>query len=261
MAAPTITALLVDTREPEWVRALRFGGAPLATQALACGDVHVLTSDNALLAIERKTPGDLINSVLDGRLVAQAGALRALTPFAFLVVDGLVARGRGGNVLHAGRDTAFAWMALQGGLLTVQELGVAVLQLPEGAFEEGVLHLVRRHRGAVRPARRVLAPDDPALTILTALPGIGYDRALALLKTCGSVAASLWALTEMRPDAWTNTPEGRTAIGGIGPQRKAVVRAALGLEEGSCLVPVREDPPAPSTDTESAAVAQEDPPS
>jgi ERCC4-type nuclease len=252
VAAPTATAILVDSREPTSIRGLRFGGVPVAIQALACGDVHVLTSDGALLALERKTPSDLINSTLDGRLFAQAGALRALSPFAYLVVDGAVFRGRAGQVVHASRDTGFSWSAWEGALLTVQELGVAVLHVPGdafggafgsdfgAAFEDAVLQLVRRQRGPVRPARRVLADDDPALTILTSLPGIGYDRALALLRTCGSVAYALWAATEMAPTAWTNSPEGRAAVGGIGPKRKALVRAALGLAENEVLRPITE---------------------
>lgn len=249
MVVPTATAVLVDTREPAWVRELRFGGAPVALRALDAGDVHVLCSDGAVLGVERKTPGDLIHSTLDGRLFAQAARLRATTPHAYLLLDGLAFRGRGGQVVDAGRDTGFSWVAWQGALLTAQELGVAVLQLPEGAFEEGVLGLVKRARGPVRPARRALALDDPGVTILTALPGVGYDRALALLRTCGTVATALWALTETHPRTWTNTPEGRAALGGIGPKRKALVRGALGLADGDCLMPVHEDPPdAPSED-------------
>lgn len=253
MTVATATAVLVDSREPPSVRALTFGGAPVATQTLTAGDVHVLTSDGALLAVERKTPDDLVASVLDGRLFAQIGALRQLTPWTYLVVDGVAFRGRRGQVIHSSRDSGFAWNALQGALLSVMELGAGVLHLGDGEFEDGVLQLVRRQRGPVRPARRVLAPDDPALTVLTSLPGIGYDRALAVLRACGSVAAGLWALTELAPGAWSNSAEGRAALGGVGPARKALVRGALGLEAGYCLQVIREEAPddaapAPSKD-------------
>lgn len=243
MSPPMAIAVLVDSREPRSVQELRFGGVPVAVQALGAGDVQVLTSDGAVVAVERKTPGDLIHSIVDGRVFVQAARLRTLTPHAYLLIDGLASRGRAGQVIHEGRDTAFSWVALQGALVTVQELGVAVLELPEGEFEDGVLGLVKRQRGDIRPARRVLALDDPAVKVLTALPGIGDDRAVSLLKTCGTVAYSLWALTEVHPRTWTNTPEGRAAIGGIGPATKAAVRAVLGLEEGQCLVPVAEESP------------------
>jgi hypothetical protein len=53
----------------------------------------------------------------------------------------------------------------------------------------------------------------------------------------------------MHPRAWTNTPEGRAAIGGVGPATKAAVRAALGLADGTCLVPIAEETPdAPAAD-------------
>lgn len=243
MAAPTAVAALVDRREPVWVRELRFGGAPVAVRFLDAGDVHALTSDGCVLMIERKTPADLIHSIVDGRLFPQVARLRDRTPHGYLVVDGLVSCGRSGQVIHAGRDTGFAWAALQGALLTVQELGVAVQEFPEGQFEDAVLGLIKRHRGDVHPARRVLAAGDPALAVLTSLPGIGLERAFALLKTCGTAAYALWALTETHPRTWTNTAEGSTAIGGIGPATKAAVRAALGLEDGRCLVPVAEESP------------------
>ena len=265
MAVPTASAILIDTREPPSVQGLRFGGVPVATRALDAGDIRILTSDGDVIAVERKTASDFINSVADGRLFLQAARLRALTPYAYLLVDGLISRGRAGQVIHGGRDTGFSWVAWQGASATVQELGVVVLEFPEGDFEEAVLGLVKRHRGEVRPARRALAAGDPALAVLTSLPGIGLERALALLKTCGTAGYALWALTETHPRTWTNTPEGATAIGGIGPATKAAVRATLGLEAGQCLVPVAEEPPDVETrpwrsiaDTVSADPAREE---
>lgn len=243
VATPTATAVLIDSREPSWIRELRFGGAPTAVQKLDAGDVQVLCSDGHLVGVERKTPSDLIHSAIDSRIFVQAANLRALTPFAYLIVDGLATCGFSEQVLHGNRDTQFPWASWVGVLATVQELGVTVIHWPNGQFENAVLQLVRRNRGESHPARRTLAIDDPALNILCALPHIGLDRGLALLRACGSPAYALWALTETHRQTWSNTAEGRTALAGIGPRTKQAVRNALGLEPGYCLVPIAEEPP------------------
>ena len=93
------TGILIDQREPAWVQGLSFGGIPVAVTLLEYGDVHVATDDGALLAIERKTPNDLLNSLRDDRLWVQLAGLRRLTPWAYLVITGQLHRSSDGHVV------------------------------------------------------------------------------------------------------------------------------------------------------------------
>ena len=49
-----ITAVVIDSREPEWVQNLKFGGVPTTVATLDFGDLHVLCDDDTTLIIERK---------------------------------------------------------------------------------------------------------------------------------------------------------------------------------------------------------------
>jgi hypothetical protein len=229
-----ITAVMIDTREPQWVQSLTFGGVPTAVLELATGDVHALTEDGCTLMIERKTPEDLLNSLRDDRLLPQCARLvetrldeqaacGAFTSWPYLVISGLIYRGPGGKVFTGDRgSTGWSWDALQGALLTIQEMGVMVVFCGEDAdFEKCVIRLANRKRDAIK----LIPPRPPSIVgpgaaFLASLPGVGIEHTLKLLE-------------------WTNNQPGH-AIAGITdleiecPLPMATrkrIRAMLGLRE------------------------------
>lgn len=220
-----LTSVLIDQREPDHIRSLQFGGIPVAVTMLDAGDLVCTTDDDAMLAIERKTPGDFLNTLKADRLFTQCQGIRAVTPWAYLVITGQLTPGPGGSVLADGRATGWAWASVAGALLTVQELGVHVLQLPnEQAFEQAIVTLGNRNRDNVPipPARNGVVLT-PAEAVLAALPGVGPERADAVLRHCGSAG---WALSYL-------TRLGENGVPGIGDGIKQRVRQALGVEPGN----------------------------
>jgi ERCC4-type nuclease len=241
-----LVQVLVDSREPEWVRSLPFGGATVSASLIEVGDVLGLTGSGAAVLIERKTAGDLLASIKDGRLIAQAAAMREVTEWAYLVVTEPMYPGRFGQVLFqptkgrtlALRETAWGWSSLQGALTTVQDLGVGVVWCGgDDRFEETALWLFSRERGPVAVPRRLGLPLPEGEAILCALPGVGPERARELLRECGSVAWALYALTEVPASG-----KYKKNVIGVGPKTRLEVRRALGLQEGETLVPLREEP-------------------
>ena len=244
-----LVQVLVDTREPEWVRALSFGGAHVIPALIEAGDLLAMTASGTPVLIERKTAGDLLASIKDGRLIAQAAVMRQMSEWAYLVITEPMYPGRFGQVLYqpvkgrtlALRETAWGWTALQGALTTVQDLGVGVVWCGgDDHFEATALWLCERERGPVAIPRRVGLPLPEGEAILCALPGVGPERARELLRECGSVAWALYALTEV-PAAGKY----KKNVIGVGPKTRLEVRRALGLREGETLVPLeeREEPP------------------
>jgi len=221
----SLTAAMCDSREPAHILALRFGGVPVSPVMLDCGDLWASCDDGSLLIVERKTPGDLLNSIKDGRLFQQCAAMRQRSQWAYLIVTGILASSLDGHVLANGRASGWRWADVQGALLTVQDLGVAVLYCDgDEQYEDTVLRLARRER----TAEKVLAPRTqgrvltPAEQILTSLPGIGLERAQSILEEYeGHCAHGLAWLT------WTGTV---AEVAGIGDGIKNQVRRALGLE-------------------------------
>jgi ERCC4-type nuclease len=223
-----VFSLMIDQREPPWVQGLRFNGASVAVTLLDAGDLLIACED-CLLGIERKTTDDLLSSLADNRLFAQLARLRGLTPWAYLVVTGTLQPGPGGTAVSGGRDTGWSWASVQGGLLTAQEIGVhVVFAAGDLDYEATILRLCNHDRGPLRiaPTRASVALSE-AEAILTALPGIGTEKAAALLDYCGTAA---WALTYLSDDRC----ETRNAPG-IGPATKQRIRRALGLEDWAVL--------------------------
>lgn len=220
-----IVAAIIDQREPEWVRNLRFGGATTAVSLLEAGDLLATCDDGTLLVVERKTPDDLLNSIREDRLWTQLAGIRALSRWAYLLVTGGLWAGPDGKVVADGRATGWTWAAIQGALLQAQEMGVFVaLATGDGDYEAAVLRLAARSHQAdmlVSPARepRILSPAEQ---ILCSLPGIGLERVQALIEHCSSPA---WAL------AYLTCLNVSDPIPGIGPGTKRAVRKALGLDD------------------------------
>lgn len=219
----TISAVIVDRREPDSIRAADWG-VPTSVVELDCGDLWASTADGAMLVVERKAPGDLLNSIKDGRLLQQAAAIRQRSQWAYVVITGALAHTHDGRVIADNRTTQWHWDSVQGALLSVQEMGVAVVTCRGDAeYMAAVKRIADRPRAAEqvlepRQAVRVMTPGEQ---VLTSLPGIGMERAQLLLDE--------W---ENRPAfalAWLTWTQTFVEIAGIGDGTKAAVRKALGL--------------------------------
>lgn len=232
MTAPALAAV-VDAREPAWVKALAWDGRPAVPDYLPAGDLWLSCSDGALVGVERKTPSDLLGSLRDQRLFHQLAGLRAVTPWAYLVVTGAFGVGVDGVAVCWGGEqgqtpqaTSWRYDAVQGALLTAQETGAHVVHCAgDRAYQETCVRLARRNRG---PHRLAPVREDAALdageAFLCGLPGIGPEKARALLEHCGSPAVALHCLTD-----------GAALPPGFGPAVSAQARRTLGLEDGFIL--------------------------
>lgn len=216
--------MIVDSREPEHIRCLTFGGSPVMVDTLDAGDLWIAASDGTLLVVERKEANDFLGSLRDGRLFPQLAKLRALTPWAYLAIVGYLQPGPNGLAVVDGHQSAWTWASIQGGLLTAQELGVAVLYVSHATdYEAAIVRLSNRDRTGLRvqPARDATLVTD-AEVILASLPGVGPERARAALAYCGTAA---WALAFLSDDERQND-----TVPGIGAGTKRKVRQALGLD-------------------------------
>ena len=224
----SLVSALVDNREPPSIRAMQLPGVSISVAMLDAGDFLGIRDDNDCYLVERKAVPDLLSSIADNRLLDQASRMTAFTKWAYLVITGLFVPDATGRLLLEGRSTNWDWASLQGALLSVQELGVAVVYaLSDADYPATLLRLANRSHAGVRIApRRVAAPLTAGEVILTALPGIGDHHARQLLDYCISPA---WALTYISGDNPMNK------VPGIGMGIRQRVRSALGLQEDEYL--------------------------
>lgn len=237
-----LRAILVDSREPKEFQAIDLG-VPVIVQELQAGDVW-LACDDAHIIVERKTLPDLLASISDERLFNQASEMPKHSPWCYVLITEWPDVSAG-FVQHRGESTHWLWSRVQGALLTVQDLGVSVVWCAgEQDYPATLRTLADRKRDDVRLHARRKSTQMPASEqILSALPGIADGRAHALIEHCGSAA---WALSYLTDE--TNTDK----VPGVGPMTRAMVRGALGLEEGFALYPLHK------ADTEATFKARED---
>jgi ERCC4-type nuclease len=230
-----ITGILIDQREPEDIKNLKFNGIPTTIALLDYGDLWAMTDDGNMIIVERKTPDDLLNSLKDERLFPQMARMAQtrlddqvsgnLTHWLYLVITGGIYYGPDKKAITANRPTGWDYAAVQGALVTIQEMGVYVVSCGEMDYEDTVLLLGRRSRKDLQ----ILPARPPALLgyqemILCSLPTIGLETAKKLLGLCSSAAWALEALTDYE-----------TQIPDIGDKKKERIRKALGLAPGCAM--------------------------
>lgn len=199
-----ITAIIIDSREPEWLQALTFGGVPTTVMALEFGDLMAVTDDGHTLLIERKTPDDFLNTLRDDRLFPQMGGLANrrlndqlgnghMMTWPYLVITDSFLVGPNGKVITNRGETGWSHTAIEGALITVQEMGVFVAHCAgDNDYEAFILALGRRKRNSniqILPARppRQLGREYAVLESF----GIGPDRAQVLFNELNTLESIL----------------------------------------------------------------------
>lgn len=227
-------AIMIDQREPDYIRA-QFPEA--AVTLLDVGDAWVACEDGNILLIERKTSDDLLASLRDGRLLEQISRLVEMrldqqlrgmpqTYWPYLIITGPLQPDASGHA-WTGRETGWAWNAVQGALLTVQEMGCYVVHCPSDTeYGKTINMLANRSRTLevdILPQRQP-APVDAKSVFLMGLPGIGLERARQILDWAGGILAhALIGLCD---------PEIKTPVGQVAQQK---IRGFLGLQDGQTL--------------------------
>lgn len=219
---------MVDSREPKAIQELKFGGAMKIVTALDYGDAWATTDNGDLVCIERKAPNDLLSSIKDNRLFNQVAGIRSKTPWAYLVITGVLSSTVSGKVVADERVSGWDWNSVQGALLSVQEMGVRVATcLSDDDYEATICRICSRER---KPEFVIEPLSQPKFmstgeVLLTSLPGIGLERAQTLLKEFDNKPADVLAWL-----TWHRWHEDHP-VAGIGQGIKRGVRAALGLDE------------------------------
>lgn len=184
-------------------------------------DFLVTCENGDVLAIERKSPNDLLASIADNRLFNQAARMKELTPYAYVVVTGTIEPGAFGTIPGENKERRWNYASVWGALLSVQELGCSVVFCDgEGDFIPSMVRLAKRSRDNVRvkPVRQATVFGGQE-GVLLALPGIGEqkiygsDENPGLLKMFnGNLAICLMALTAPH--------DGKTYIPGWGKKSR-----------------------------------------
>jgi len=214
-------AAIIDSREPERIQRLNFG-CPSMVQYLETGDMHIVTDDDQLLIVERKSAPDFANSIKDGRLFNQVARAKQITPYVYVVIVGSIVPGAHGKTYINGNLTGWDYAAIQGVMVSIQELGAMIIHCADdNDFVACIVRLANRSRKAipVMPVREAHVFGG-AEVILASLPGIGAKKAADLLKHFPNAGSAIWFLTDI--------DDKETKIPGIAENTKRNIVKILG---------------------------------
>jgi ERCC4-type nuclease len=224
-----LSAIMVDSREPKWVQDLQFGGIPTTVEYLEQGDIMAAADDGELILVERKTPDDFLNSLRQDRVMLQLANMLTVTRWSYLMITGEFKLGVNGEVV-TNRVTGWNWDSVQGAILSIQEMGIYVVQCQgDDDYEDAIIRLGNRDRSEVMPIPPAKQPHvySQAEAVLTALPGIGFKRLQSVLEASGGSAA--WALSLL-----TNIDELQD-FPGVSYGDRQRIRNILGLKRNEIL--------------------------
>jgi ERCC4-type nuclease len=219
-----IQAILIDNREPVWIKELKFNNALISHDILDAGDVWAVCDDNRMLVIERKTPSDFLGTLAGDRLFIQAAGLAELRKqghWPYIMITGDLTPGANGFVMTERGETKMPYQSVQGALLTLQEMGIFVIHCAGDVdFEAAILRLGNRERKETMlvPPLKIGKLLGLQAGFLCGLPGIGPEKVSAILDACGTPAWALVCLTDKN-----------STLPGIGEGIKNNVRHTLGL--------------------------------
>ncbi len=177
--------ILVDSREPKRVvDKLRNLGLDVYVRNLEVGD-YLIKHSNFEVVVERKDVNDFLNSIVDGRIFRQCHVLSARYSLSFLIIvgslnDALTYRNFNKNAVIA----AIVSIAIKNNpgqvvplIFEDEDEFCYTLKSIESKLKEGEFRIIPRVRKYERPE----------IAMLTAIPGIGEKKALALLEHFGSI--------------------------------------------------------------------------
>ena len=203
------TIITIDTNEnmhhPEHKTKLSEMGALCNINQLDY-DFHIIAPDGATIGIERKTPRDYLDSIKDGRLFNQGKNLVESVQWPYVVIDGIFCPYGGFvSIVNDKELTKWQWHSLQGSLISLQEMGIAIVYDPD--FHGAVKRIVNRSRDSVKiaPRRDSVVYSEQESTLMT-LPGIGSKKAveyLKMFKTLGNTIMQLQVAENAKTiDGW-----------------------------------------------------------
>jgi ERCC4-type nuclease len=201
----------------------------------AASDTLLRRHTEAGLLVQRKSGGDLASSITDGRLARSLMKMLEWSPRAWLVVCARLDR-IGERATLDGRETlgysaiigSLDWWQLRGGYYTTLTDDSALLAWLGGWMDRLRTLGENPIKVLVRNPQQSLA-EDRQRSFLMALPGIGEERAGALLGAAGSPLSALQRLVN-----------GTSHVPGIGKETREGCREWLSMDDGETLLRVPE---------------------
>lgn len=194
-------SIIIDDREHEVIKFTFDYTTPIVGR-LDAGDYAIATEDGRYILVERKTPSDFLNSIKDdqydkGHIFNQVTRMRQQTNECYVVITGVFVPGPDGKVWVGQRQTGWDFECVAGVIKTIQKMGC-------------IVSFCKNEMDFPNEIRRIAADGDevllgvmkksnilgPGESMLTALPGIGYETVKKMMDYGMTPAEAFCVLTD-----------------------------------------------------------------
>jgi|Deesub1362A_J573_1020465.scaffolds.fasta_scaffold00559_35 ERCC4-type nuclease len=177
--------IFVDDREPDDIYLkLERMGILVKRKRLDTGD-YLIKHGVYEVAVERKTASDFLNSIADGRLFTQCHLLSARYPLSFLMIVG--------NLEREIANRMFRREAVVGAVISVavkNKPGQVIPLIVENDDDFCLALKTIENKITSEDLRivpRLKKLENPQIAMLTAIPGIGEEKAKRILRYFGTI--------------------------------------------------------------------------
>lgn len=160
---------------------------------VTAGDVNLPLDDGNLLAIERKTPTDFVQSIFSGHLFDQVEIMAQHAKYSAVIVTGRFTYTEKSDIVRIDDNREYPkWKgaAVRGAITTLQYSACPVIFCPPNKYCQmifEVFNTVNKQdaRQTVKKNRIITFPPvDNRVEFIAQLPGTGFELSLILLLLC-----------------------------------------------------------------------------
>jgi ERCC4-type nuclease len=223
---------------------------------VTAGDINIPLEDGNILAIERKTPHDFLQSIGNRHIFHQVEVMAQHAKYSVIIVTGKFLYTEKSDMVRIdGEEKLTNWTgaSVRAAMTAIQFSGCPIIFCPSNKYCMAIAEIYNtvnkpdKHQGIIKNRIITFPPIDDRIQFLAQLPNVGMKKADSLLKFAGKMdnnadadgyGTLASALHWMSILVQINKKE-RPA--GWGPELILNTRIFFGLAENEYLAPVIED--------------------
>ncbi len=221
---------------------------------VTAGDINIPLSDGSILAIERKTPEDFLQSIASNHIYDQLEVMAQHAKYSAFIVTGYFEYTNKSDMVSIdGNVTKWRGASVRATMSLIQYSGCALIFCPVNQYPNMIAELyntVNKPDERIHVAKnRIITfpPVDERIEFIAQLPGVGLKLATSLLKFAGmmdnntdsegygTVASALHWITILASMDKNERPKG------WGPANILTVRKFFGLESNQYITMLKEE--------------------
>jgi ERCC4-type nuclease len=159
--------------------------------SVTAGDINIPLEDGNILAIERKTAIDFLNSIKNRHILNQVEVMATHAKYSAIIITGKIMYSPEDKVIADRKQTEWGGKSVRALLDVIQYSGCVIRYCPVSEYAYMVREIYEvvnnpsEHRGIVKNRIVTFPPIDERVQFLAQLPSVGLESAESLLKFAG----------------------------------------------------------------------------